>query len=67
MPKEKEIIDKEEGAGQNRGRVYFTRMVSDTVSLWRPRARRAERTLRPLLLLIRSRKPCLFTFFLREG
>jgi len=32
---------------------YFTRIVSETVSLWRPRARRADSTLRPLLLLIR--------------
>ena len=40
---------------------------TDTVSLWRPLARRLASTLRPFLELIRERNPCLFLRFLREG
>lgn len=42
-------------------------MLSDTVNLFLPFARRDANTLRPLALSILLRKPCLFTLFLFEG
>lgn len=40
---------------------------SETVSFFRPLARRAANTLRPFAVAILSRKPCLFFLFLLEG
>ena len=40
---------------------------SETLSLWRPLARRAFKTRRPFEVDILSRKPCLFFLFLFEG
>ena len=40
---------------------------SETVSLWRPLARRRASTWRPLAVDIRSRKPCLFFRFRFDG
>jgi hypothetical protein len=42
-------------------------MLSDTVNLFLPFARRDANTLRPLALSILLLKPCLFTLFLFEG
>ena len=39
-------------------KVYLRRRSSDTVSLWRPLARREANTLRPLADSIRLRNPC---------
>lgn len=46
---------------------YFRRRSSDTVSLWRPFARREASTLRPLADSIRLRKPCTDLRLRREG
>lgn len=46
---------------------YLDLVSSDTVSFFLPLALRAARTLRPLAVDIRSRKPCLFLLFLCDG
>ena len=46
---------------------FLTYRSSLTVSFFRPRARRRARTLRPSLLAIRSRNPCVFFRFLLCG
>lgn len=46
---------------------YFNRISSETVNRLRPFARRRASTFRPFLLLILSRKPCLFFLFLLDG
>ena len=46
---------------------YFPWCSSDTVSFLRPLARREANTLRPFLVAILSRKPCLFTLLLLWG
>lgn len=48
-------------------KYYFRRFSSETVSLWRPFARREARTLRPLAVCIRLRKPCTVLRRLRCG
>ena len=47
--------------------IYFTCFSSETVRLWRPFLRRAANTLRPFLLLMRVRNPCLLTRLRFEG
>lgn len=46
---------------------YLLAMEQETVRRRRPLARRRARTLRPSLVDILSRKPCLLTLFLLEG
>jgi hypothetical protein len=46
---------------------YLWVFLLDTVKTLRPFLRRAANTLRPLALLMRFEKPCLFIFFLFEG
>lgn len=46
---------------------YFNFSSSETVSFFLPLALLRAKTLRPLLLLIRSLKPCLFFLFRLEG
>jgi len=51
------------------GFVYYLLWLgsSETLSLWRPLARRAFKTRRPFEVDILSRNPCLFFLFLFEG
>jgi hypothetical protein len=53
--------------GEGCNAYYFKRFSSDTVSLWRPFARRDANTRRPFLVLIRLRNPCLLARLRREG
>jgi hypothetical protein len=46
---------------------YFGPFSSEVVNFQRPAARRRANTLRPFLVDIRSRKPCLLARFLLEG
>ena len=48
-------------------RYPFTAILSETVSLLRPLALLRANILRPALLDMRSRNPCLFFLFLFEG
>ena len=46
---------------------YLPWISSETVSFLRPLARREARTLRPLAVAMRERKPCLLFLFLLWG
>ena len=48
-------------------RLYFLNISSETVSLFRPVLLRADKTLLPFGVDMRSRKPCLFFLFLFDG
>jgi hypothetical protein len=52
-----------------KGKDYLRLKVfsSETVSFFLPFFLREANTLRPLAVAMRSRKPCLFVLFLREG
>ena len=47
--------------------AYLEAISSETVRHLRPLARRRARTLRPFLVAMRSRKPCLLTLLRFEG
>lgn len=50
-------------------RIFYRlcNFTSETLTRLRPLRRRALRTLRPLAVAMRERKPCLFLRFLFEG